>query len=149
MSQFDIEYSASSSNSDQESNHEDRDPRKEDDDEEDDGSGISSGSSEEAPPKKVSRVASAAARYRVDESPAIVKRRPHERLNETEPGETAAQKAQRDSFYKTLIKENYSNEKADILSMKLINKKYKGAIYSPQEEIEIKKAEDICSKASR
>lgn len=137
MSQYDIEYSASSTSSDQHS------------DGEDGSSGFSSESSEEVEPKKVVRDTSSARRYRVDEAPVTIKRRPHERLNEIEPGETTAQKTQRDLFYKTLIKENYSSEKADILSMKLINKKYKGSIYSSQEEIEIKKAEDICFKVQR
>ncbi|CAK7994924.1 Hypothetical protein POVR1_LOCUS442 [uncultured virus] len=140
-----------------------------DDDDEGSGSGISSGeSSEDVPSRKVGRprkpvaipttqktepvgvpsrkplVAEPIQRRRLaPPEPVIITRRPYRRQVEIEPGETDDQKDLRDSMYKVLLDAKYDEKKADLISQKFINKKYKGSTFSPEDEKELVKAEEL------
>lgn len=161
MSKYDVEYSASVSESDEETpqantkkNTTDgylallqfasRNGGEDDEDGEDEGSGFSSGeSSEDNTPKKVGRAPAATSTRRRAPEPVVMVRRPFRRLTEIEPGETDDQKTLRESLHKLLLKEKYTEERADLISRKFIAKKYKGSVFSPEDESELKKAEEL------
>ena len=116
---------------------------------EDDDSGISSGESEgseeDQKPSKVGRAPIFQQRRPEVKpmEPIIVRKRNWKRVTTVDPGETDDQKDLRDSIYKVLLTEKYSEERADLLSQKFINKKYKGSTFSPEDEKELIKVDEL------